>query len=414
MKNRSLGKRLIERSKSKTGRIIILTGARQTGKTTLAKKIMEGYTYVSLEDPVMRDTYRNLSAEHIFSLYPSAIFDEVQKLPSLIESIKAVYDQYPESKYLLSGSSQLLLLEKVKESLAGRSNIFELFPLTLPELRTQSWEQEIKPSVFLQELKNEKPDYLPSFNLDKERIQKAKALEIAISTGCYPAVSGDDIDIDEKFIWLQNYVRTYLERDVRDLANFRELEPFVLLQRYLAQNTATLINMSETGKRIGLSVKTVQKYIRYLDISYQSITLPAWSGNLNKRLAKMPKIHMIDNGVLQAVLKKRGGLTGHEFESLIVSEIYKQIKTNDLEAIPYHLRTHDGKEIDLLLELHDCYYAVEIKLTDKTTKNDFRHLKNLDAILDKPLKKAFLISNDPETKYMSENIIAINAAMFLA
>jgi hypothetical protein len=121
------------------GRIIILTGARQTGKTTLARNAFPGYAFLSIEDPILRQSYAGLSAAQWRDLYPRAILDEVQKQPVLIESIKSVYDQWPEPRYILLGSSQLLLLEKVKESLAGRCHIVELFPLTLPELGTESW-----------------------------------------------------------------------------------------------------------------------------------------------------------------------------------------------------------------------------------------------------------------------------------
>lgn len=414
MKNRKITNRVLRKNESKTGRIIIITGARQTGKTTLVKRLFNDYRYISLEDPVMRGTYARLTAKQWYSMYPKAILDEVQKEPSLIETVKAVYDESTETKYILLGSSQLLLLEKVKESLAGRSSIIELYPLTLPELRTNSWEDSVDDSFFQQEIQGIGEDeYMPSFLLDSKMTEKQQALKYCCQFGAYPAVSDKELSIDEKYDWLQNYIRTYLERDIRDLAAFRDLEPFISLQRYLALNTGTLINASDIGNRLGLTIKTVQRYIRYFDISYQALILPAWSGNPNKRLSKMPKVHYLDNGIIQAILQKRGGLTGNEFESIIVAEIFKQIKTNNLPGKLYHLRTHDGREVDLIIELPQYYYAVEIKMTDKVNKSDIRHLQDLGNILDKPLKKAFLLSNDPETRYFSETIIAIHAAMFL-
>ena len=127
----------------------------------------------------------------------------------------------------------------------------------------------------------------------------------------------------------------------------------------------------------------------------------------------MPKIHYLDNGIVQAVLQKRGGLTGNEYESMIVSEIFKQIQTLNLQARLFHLRTHDGREVDVLIELPDYYYAIEIKMTGKVNKTDIKHLIGLETILDKPLKKAFVLSNDPETRYFNNNTVAINSAMFL-
>jgi predicted AAA+ superfamily ATPase len=414
MKNRKISNLILQKNQSKTGRIIVLTGARQTGKTTLVKKLFPGYAYISVEDPVMRGEYSRLSALQWQALYPHAMLDEVQKEPALIESIKSVYDQWPEPTYILLGSSQLLLLEKVKESLAGRSTIIEMFPLTLPELRTESWEEAVEDSLFQQELKNRGPlEYLPSFHFDKKMLKKQGAWEHYLSWGGYPALTDKELRFEEKQDWLRNYVRTYLERDVRDLASFRDLEPFVKLQQLLALNTGNLLNMTAFANQLGLTAKTVQRYIRYFEISYQVILLPAWSKNANKRLVKMPKIHFMDQGVVQAVLRKTGGVTGNEFESLVIAEIYKQVQTINAKAGLYHLRTHDGREVDLLIEMPDGYYAIEIKMADKVSRADAKHLTGIGAMLDKPLKKAFVLSNDKETKQLDEMVTALNVAMFL-
>lgn len=414
MKNRKIAEFIVQKSNSGIGRIIVLTGARQTGKTTLVRKLFPEYEYISVEDPVMRSQYSQMTAMQWKTLFPKAILDEVQKEPILIESIKSVYDQWTEPKYILLGSSQLLLLEKVKESLAGRSIIIEFFPLTLPELRTQSWDDKVEDSLFQLVLRNAPTDaYLPSFLMDKKMVEKEQAWGHYLKVGAYPAVSGEELSLEDKYEWLRNYVRTYLERDIRDIASFRDLEPFVKLQRYLAINTGTLVNATAIATRLGLSTKTIQRYIRYFEISYQAILLPAWSQNANKRLVKMPKIHYMDNGIVQAILQKQGGLTGNEFESLVIAEIYKQIQTINFQVQMYHLRTHDGKEVDLLIEMPDCYYAFEIKMADKVTKSDAKHLIGLEEILNKPLKKAFILSNDPETKILDEKIVAINVNMFL-
>lgn len=413
MRNRIKASIIKNKSESKFGRIIVLTGARQTGKTTLAKHAFPDYHYISIEDPQMRPVYNQLTAAQWHELYPKATLDEVQKEPKLIESIKSAYDQYDDVKYILLGSSQLLLLEKVRESLAGRCSIYEIFPLTLPEMRTKSWEDEINSSLFQQEIMNANPTYLPSFLLDSEMSNKQHTFEEYLRFGAYPALSDESLTEKEKQDWLKNYVRTYLERDIRDLASFRDLEPFVNLQQYLAQNTSELINASAIATQLGISAKTVQRYIKNTELSYQTISLQPWTRNPNKRLIKSPKIHFLDNGVLQAVLKKSGGVTGGEFESAVVSEIYKQVKNSEVEASFYFLRTHDQKEVDLLLEFENHYYAFEIKKAKRVSSVDARHLNNLDKILDKPIKHAFVLSNDPETKQLGENITAVNVAMFL-
>jgi predicted AAA+ superfamily ATPase len=367
-----------------------------------------------VEDPVMRSTFSSLTAQQWKNTYPKAILDEVQKEPQLIESIKATYDQWEEPRYILLGSSQLLLMEKVRESLAGRCIIMEIFPLTLPEMQTQSWDDPVIPSLFQQEMQQQfEGEFLPSFLLDKNHVSKSKAYEHYLNFGGYPAVGGSDSTPEEKQEWLKNYVRTYLERDVRDLASFRDLEPFVKLQQYLALNSGSLTNASSIGKQLGITVKTVQRYIKYFEMSYQAIVLPSWSRNQNKRLVKASKVHYMDLGVTHAVLNKRGGLTGNEYESAIISEIYKQTRNAGNSAQFSFLRTHDGKEVDLLIEFQDFYYAFEIKMAEKVNRTDAKHLFGLEEILDKPIKKAFLLSNDVRTQYFDEKTIAIHTAMFL-
>lgn len=414
MKNRKIAQKLKESYQSKTGRILILTGARQTGKTTLARHLYPGYEYLSIEDPVMRTEYSTLTASQWKSLYPQAILDEVQKEPRLIESVKSVYDQWPEPRYILLGSSQLLLLQKVKESLAGRCVIFEIYPLTLPELRTGNWDEPVNESLFQQILTGTENDvFLPSFRLDKQMVNKEKAWDHLLTFGAYPAVSDELITPREKYEWLDNYVKTYLERDIRDLATFRDLEPFVKCQRYMAQNTGRLLNASGVAGQLGLSVKTVQRYIRYFELSYQSVILPGWSKNPNKRLTRMEKFHFLDHGILQTILRKKGGITGEEFESIVVSEIVKQISTVSMNIPLYHLRTYDGKEVDLILEFPDSYLAFEIKKSEKITPREAKNLIGLEHILDKPLKHAYILSNDHKTHQIQKNITAVNVNMFL-
>ncbi len=399
----------------KSGRIVVLTGARQVGKTFMVRELMGDYSYVSLEDPVLRSDYAALSADQWHRLYPKAALDEVQKEPQVIESIKSVYDRFDDTRYILLGSSQLLLLNKVRESLAGRCSIFDLYPLTLPEIRTTDSRETVSDSIWQKLLSSgEVEEYiLPSFLLDPELPAKSAAWEYFLKFGGYPALTDDEADDEERYRWLANYVRTYLERDVRDLASFRDLEPFVRLQREVAVLNGQIYNASAVSNSIKVNAKTAQRYLTYLEMSYQEIVLPAWSRNPEKRLTKAPKIHFMDFGVQQAILNKRGGITGHEFESIVISELYKQAKNILCGAAFYHLRTQDGREVDLLVEMPDGYYAFEVKMSKNVTETDAKHLRKLDNLLDKPVKRAFVISNDPATKDLGDGVTAVNAAMFL-
>jgi predicted AAA+ superfamily ATPase len=415
MKRRVLFDTIQKKSQSKLGRILVLTGARQTGKTTIAAHCFPAYTYLSIEDPVKRKDYQNLTAGQWKDLYPRAILDEVQKEPALIESVKSVYDQFDVPRYVLLGSSQFLLMEKVKESLAGRCLIMEIYPLILPELKTSGFDDTMYDSFFVRYAKNfcSEKEMLPYFTLDPQFAAKQRAYNFYLHYGAYPALTDESLSEEERRDWLYTYVKTFLERDIRDLSSFRDLEPFIKLQRYLANNTGRLVNYASVAKEAGVSVPTVQRYVRYMEISYQALVLPAWCSNPVKKLVKAPKIHFLDQGVLQGILQKTGAPSGYEFESAVIAEIYKQIKTYRLPFTCYHFRTHDGREVDLLLEAADYFIAIEVKMTEHVDQRDLRHLRGLGEFLSKPLRQCFLLSNDMETHYFDNHIAAFHVAAFL-
>ncbi|MBQ7449643.1 MAG: ATP-binding protein [Paludibacteraceae bacterium] len=414
-KSRKISEKIMALKDKRMGRILVFTGARQVGKTTLVSNYLSDYAYLSIEDPITRQDFVGLNASQWYSIYPKAALDEIQKAPSLIESIKATYDIYPDVRYVLLGSSQILLLKQVKESLAGRCVIFDIFPLTLPELQTNSFGDKVHSSIWQQILTNplSLPDLLPSFNLVKDMASMKKAWDYYISFGGYPALIDEQMTDEDRYTWLRDYVRTYLERDIKDLAMMRDLEPFSKLQKAIAIQTAQTVNYASLATDLQVSAKTVQRYIEYLNLSYQTLILPAWTRNQTKRLTRAPKIHYMDFGVLQAVVGKRGGMTGSEFESMLVSELYKQAKNISSNATFYHLRTHEGREIDLLVETQFGYFAFEMKRAENVGRTDIRHLLSLQDILDKPLLHAFLLSNDVKTTKMTDNITAVNAAYFL-
>lgn len=415
-KYRQIVDKLKDIADSKLGRIVVLSGARQVGKTTLVRSAMKNYQYLSIEDPVGRDAYLSLTAQQWHQLYPHAALDEVQKSPRLVESIKAAYDSYADVRYMLLGSSQFLLLEKVRESLAGRCVIVEMFPLTLPELLTHGWNDACGLSSFQQLLANPKEGValLPSFVLDPRMAEIQQAWDFLTRFGGYPALVDEQMTDEDRYLWLSNYVRTYLERDVRDLANFRDLEPYAKLQRAVAAQTGQTYSLSTLSRDAGVSAKTVQRYLQYLVISYQALVLPAWDRNEGKRISKAPKVHVMDYGVLQAVLQKRGGMSGSEFESFVVTEMYKQAKNVLSSAKFHHLRTHDGREVDLLVELPEGYLAFEIKQTQHVQPTDARHLRGLEEFLDKPLLHSYVVSNDSRSQELHPGITAVAAAALLS
>ena len=399
---------------SSLGRIIVLTGARQTGKTTLAQRGFPEYTYLSLEDPVTRPEYSALSAAQWRASYPVATLDEVQKAPSLIESVKAAYDAWPEVRYLLLGSSQILLLEKVRESLAGRAALVELYPLTLPEMLTEGWNNPVSESRFISWLRCGAETVFTGIpKAESDYVRSELAFRQYLQFGAMPAVAAGELSEPERYDWLSAYVRTYLQRDLRDLANLRDLTPFVRAQKSLSGLTGQTLNISELSRLSGITAPTAKRFIQYLDVSYQIILLEPWSRNLGKRLVKAPKLHFLDPGIQRSLLQRRGELTGAEYESAVVAEIFKQLKNSRLPVSCYHLRTADGREVDLLLELETGFVPIEIKQTARATANDARHLKRLEDILDKPVLHSLLVSNDPRIQRLADGVTALPAPWLL-
>lgn len=416
MRNRTLKQALTRRAAGKHGRLLVLSGARQTGKTTLARRAFADYAYLSADDPVLRPELTRLSAADWIHRYPRAVVDEVQKAPTLIESLKAAHDASPDTRYVLLGSSQILLLSKVRESLAGRAALEELWPLTLPEMATQSWDDEVRPSRLIAWLAAgcRSHDILHGLPVaDAAYAQHAALFERYLHYGGMPVALDDDLTSDERRAWLGDYQRTYLERDVRDLAVLSDLEPFVLAQQAIALRSGRLVNHSELARAATVAPSTAKRFLRYLELSYQVIVLRPWFRNLDKRLAKMPKIHMVDPGVSRAIVKRSGETSGEEVESAVVAEIHKQLRTAHVAADLFHLRTYDGREVDLLIELPHGFVAVEIKRARQLGAADARALRGLEPLLDKPLLAALVLSNDPGARDLGGGVLALPIAWAL-
>jgi uncharacterized protein len=416
MKNRTLLPRLRQRFDQKHGRLLLVTGARQVGKTTLVRHAFPQIPYLSFDDPSVRPAFTRLSASDWIARYPIAILDEVQKAPTIIETLKAVHDQDPTTRYLLLGSSQVLLLDGVRESLAGRVAIEELWPLTIPEMNTDDWSDPISASRLLSWLKvgeYDLEDLLGVPALDARFARSSRCFEGGLQRGGMPAVSDPDLSEEEIRDWLRDYQRTYLERDVADLAAVRDLEPFVLAQRVLAERTGSLLNLSELARTVGIATSTARRFLRYLDLSYQVVVLQPWHRNDTKRLVKAPKVHFLDPGVMRAVTKRSGAPTGAEFESAVVSEIARQLRSGRVDASLYHLRTHDGREVDLLIELEEGFIAIEIKKAAHVGRQDARHLTDVAPILNKPLLAGLVLSNDADVRLLSPGVLAASVPWLL-
>jgi len=382
------------------GRLIALTGARQVGKTTLVRQMNPDWSYIDLDDPITRPILENLSVDDWLSRYRKVVLDEVQKLPSLFETFKACHDRDPEFRAILLGSSQLLVLEGIRESLAGRAALLELFPLMLSEIVSHRAKTERKGRLG-QLLSAESPSgVLASWEDPFRRLNPTTAVESAAwdkmkTEGGMPALWADvEWSDSDKRQWREDYVRTYLQKDLADVAKLDHLEPFVRLLRMACLRTAQLANWSDLAREAGISAPSARTWMSHLEAGYHAILLPPWFRNREKRLVKAPKLHILDAGVRRAVLRKTGEVDGAEFETAVVAEFWKAIRTSRLPVDAWHLRTADGREVDLLLERSDGYIAIECKSSSHVAPGDARHLSDLAALLDKPVLAALVVSDD--------------------
>lgn len=402
------------------GRIIVITGARQVGKSTISKKTFKNYPVIDMDSPVERSVYANMNPNDWLNQYPRVIIDEIQKFPELFGTIKACYDRDENAKFILLGSSQLLLQKGVKETLAGRVAIKELYPFTMVELidkKNADRNSRLVQLLTANNLSESFLDIVPKTSILDKYFSKAKrAWKYYLKWGGMPSLLDPEWNDQDRFEWLNDYYRTFLQRDLADLARLENLEPFIKAQKSAALRTAQTINFSDLARDAGISPPTAKKFIQYLEISYQVIMLPPWFRNQSKRLMKMPKIHFIDPGVRRLILQKRGETDGAEFESAVISEVYKQCKNAGLSIQLYHLRTSDGREVDLLIEKENGYIALECKQGENIREKDARHLKELDKFLDKPLLLSLVVSNDLEVKKLdnSSTIWNIPAALLLS
>lgn len=332
---------------------LLLTGPRQSGKTTFLKEeiLSLGYQIHYLDDLTTRLFIKEDPLGFLQAYSPPLIFDEIQYAPEILPLVKRRIDENRRpGQWILTGSQQFQLMQNITESLAGRIAIFSLLPFSL-----------------------------------SESLQAAAEYSLAewIYTGGYPEVVVIQQGAQQG-LWMNSYLQTYLERDVRNLRQVGDLNQFERFVKAIAARSSQILNYSEISRDIGISVPTAKQWTSVLEASQVIYLLPPYFRNLGKRLIKAPKVYMIDSGLLAALLGYRNGmeiltgpLAGAFFETAIVSELLKWFFNAGLKPALYYWRTRDGQEIDLLIDIRGKLLPVEIKLTATPTKT---HLKNFERI----------------------------------
>ena len=358
-------------------RIVVVTGARQTGKTTLAKKLYAKVRYVNLDAAEDRTALAGLRTAAWARTVGAAVLDEAQKAPGIFEKLKYAYDAGDIDFSVLLGSSQILLLRQIRESLAGRVFLYELWPLMASELRTPENDTPGAPLVgrllkagskLGETLKQE-----PTVFLGAREDAHHSAIEHLARWGGMPGLL--QLEADDRKNWLRSYQHTYLERDLRDLARLDDLAPFRKLQELAMLRTGQLLTYSGLARDAQISVSTAKRYMQYLELTYQILLLRPFSENLTSAAVKSPKAYWLDLGLLRETTMQFGPMTGAMFETLVVSEFFKWVRTQSTDVRLSFYRTRSGMELDLLVRVPMGFFGFEIKNRERVHRKDLRTLK---------------------------------------
>lgn len=328
--------------------VVAVTGPRQSGKTTLCRKLFPEYIYVNLEKPDTRQFAKEDPNGFLAQFTHPVILDEVQRVPELFSYIMPLVDERQKmGEFILSGSQNFHLQEAISQSLAGRCSTLKLLPLSHREI-------------------NEKPNH-DIFQLGNEEVTTGNAISAfeQIFRGGYPPIYDRNI---KPVNWYAQYTQSYLERDVRSLVNVGDLETFERFLRLTAGRSGQILNMDSLASDAGVSPVTAKRWLSLLTASYIIFMLKPHSKNFNKRLIKTPKLYFYDTGLLCYLLNIRsaGDLELHSqrgaiFETYIISELMKSSFNAGVEPPLYFWRDSQGHEVDLLIENGEKLLPIEIK-----------------------------------------------------
>ena len=340
--------------------VVVLVGPRQSGKTTLLRQLYGSrFPLVSLEPPDVRAA-ASYDPRGFLALYPPpVIFDEIQYAPGLLPYIKERVDSDRDrpGQFILTGSQNLLLMQQVTESLAGRSAILKLLPMS---------EREIQRTPFKPLAWETGPS--PTYTTFQGPNSTDPGFWEGILRGAYPEMVSQPRR--DARMWQASYVQTYLERDVRNLRNLGDLTLFQTYLRALAARSAQLLNLSELARDVGVSVSTAKDWLSILEASFQVFILRPYFVNIGKRLVKSPKVYFMDSGLLCYLVGLRDGehaaagpMGGAIFENLVMAELYKTFTHRGEEPAMYFWRTAGGSEVDLIIDTQEKLIPIEIKLS---------------------------------------------------
>jgi len=396
-------------------RVVLLTGARQAGKSTLLRQTLEGrFAYRALDDLVEADRCRADPKGYLESLGRRAILDEAHTAPHLFPLIKNAVDHDPGLRFVLSGSSNLGLSERIREHLPGRSRLLELFPFSAREIEGSAGPGLL--GLLCQRQLRGRILELAS----KVRPVARALIDRCLVWGSFPepALSRGRL----RASWFEGYIRLYLERDVRSLRAVADLGLFRRFMQLVAVRTAQTLNLSDIARELGISAMTASRYLEQLEATYQVLRLPPYYRNLGKRLVKSPKILWTDTGVANHLagtqdlaLLERLGRIGPIFETWVTGEVLKILR----HGYPYqrmnlfHFRTGRGEEVDLVLEAGERLLPIEIKATRTPSLASARGLEKFLDFFPREAEFGILIYRGEEALPLTRRIFAIPINLFV-
>jgi predicted AAA+ superfamily ATPase len=355
---------------------VLVTGARQVGKSTLLTEISEVQNSVTLDDPLLKQSAREQAATFFKDNPPPVMVDEIQYAPNLLPYIKMALDKSKQKgQFYLTGSQQFEMMKNVTESLAGRIGILMLLGFSLRERKGVTFTESFLPT----------DEYFEARKADRCDYSYHEIWNI-IHRGCMPEIVLHD-DYDWQMFY-GAYVRTYLERDIRQLTQVADEEKFMNFLTVAASCTGQLLNLASLARDVGVSEPTASRWMSILVTSGLVYLLKPYSNNITKRTVKTPKLYFLDTGLAAYLTRwntpevlKNGAMAGAFFESFVVSEIIKSYYNRGVLDLPlYFYRDKDMNEIDLLIEDNGTLYPLEIKKHADPTLKDFGAFRLVDNI----------------------------------
>jgi uncharacterized protein len=359
-------------------RALCLTGPRQSGKTTLSKLLFKGKPYVNFENPNVQHEAEQDPVTFLKKYRTGAIFDEVQRVPLIFRYLQEILDTNTKrGQFILTGSNNFLLQEQVSQSLAGRAGYLSLLPFSYAELVTAKL--------------------------------ASKEIDWHILTGGYPEIWNEKL---VPAIWLNSYVQTYVQRDVRLLRNITNLAAFSRFIYLCASYAGQILNRDELAKQTGVDTKTILAWLGLLENSYIIYLLQPWHTNMNKRIVKSPKLYFYDTGLVCHLLGmksitalKKSDSYGHIFENWVITEIRKNNFNAGLHEGMYYFRDSVGNEVDLITEKDGEVLAIEIKAGTKVNSNMFRGLQYWQK--NQPKSQCILVHGGGSNEMITESMSVV-------